>query len=204
MKYLRTLALCIGVVVLALALYANAHQVPGSSGWESDEFKPVLVLPFCGQGGNAATHWIGPQTATGVDITPGNATCDGYDSGTNAAGADNVPLGMSFAYEIQAMFCQLDSGTDDTLIMTIYDDTVAAPIGDCAITAAGGIETCYAINKVSVAAGSLLAIESLPFPDASCTAANVPHDCCTGSGAGSCADDNLSDQDFACWLFVQF
>jgi hypothetical protein len=138
-----------------------------------------MVIPFCGQGGNAANRYIGPATGIGVDVTPANATCDGYDAAA-VGDADEIPLGISIAYTVQGMACQLDSGTNDTVEMTLYDDTVEVPAITCIITAAGGIETCSVAATASIAAGSLLAIEADPD------------------------DDNLSAQDFYCLLFVSF
>jgi len=160
-----------GGTTTAICEYNGAAWVPTT--------KLTMAIPFCGQGGNGANQWIGPQTGIGVDVTVGNATCDGYDANT-AAGADAVPLTMSMAYTVRGMSCLLDSGTDDTVDMILYDDTAAVADVACVITAAGGIETCSVNATHAVGAGSLLAI--LADPD----------------------DDDLSAQDFYCMLFVEF
>ena len=76
------------------------------------------------------------------------------------------------------MVCQLNSGTDDTVVMTVYDDT-AATAATCTITAAGGVEKCNYRGGVLVAANSLLAIL-------------VDND-----------DDNLAAQDLYCEVEIE-
>ena len=175
----------LGLLSLLFALPVLADTAnprgPGGGGHRPEQHDPTLSLPFCGQGPNAGTNYVGPATGTGVDVTPGNATCDGYDN-AGAAGADNIPLGMAVAYRVVGMACQITNAAgDDTVDMTLYDDTVAVSSVTCTITAAGGTETCTVMGtNATVFAGSLLAIE-------------VDND-----------NDDMSADDVACWVFAKF
>ena len=169
---LKKLLSVLGVLIFASTSLA-ATNVRGGNAAEG-----VLVIPFCGQGGASATNrFIGPAIALGEELVPGNTACDGKDAAA-VGDADILPLGVDEAYIVRSMNCQLNSGTNDTVEMTLYDDT-AATSATCTITAAGGIEGCMWAGAVSIAEGSLLAIL-------------VDND-----------DDDLSAQDLLCHLNVE-
>ena len=163
------------LALLVVAGVASGVRVVGPS--SGMNLNLPMVIPFCGQGGGASTdRYIGPAISLGLALDASSAACDGLDESTVGA-ADEIPLGLTEAYVVQGMFCELNSGTDDTVVMTLYDDT-AATVVSCTITAAGGIETCFTNLDAAVAASSLLAIL-------------VDND-----------DDDLSAQDLFCHVFI--
>lgn len=155
----------------------DAYLMPQGAFRQELSVDSSKIIPFCGQGGDAATRYIGPVAAAGDDITPGGATCDGMDEAL-VADADELPWGDTTYYKVTRMQCQLTGGVDDTVDMTLYDDTVSVSALTCEITADGGTAVCSVHAEATLVAGSLLAIEAVPD------------------------DDNLSAADFSCALTV--
>jgi hypothetical protein len=151
---------------------------------DTDETTFVVqeAIEFCGQGQNTADGYFGPQTSRGTELVAGSATCDALDAAA-VGDADEIPFtNFQKAYTVNGMYCYVATGgTDDVITFALYDDTSKTAI-DCQITLDGGFEDCNhdRAEQVSVAAASLVAIEI----DA------------------TTADENLSDVDFHCTVFI--
>ena len=157
--------------------------IPGLS-IDADEttFQMMETIVFCGQGGNSADRFLGPSTARGMEAVAGNAACDALDSDT-AANADDIPwTNFQKGYTVNGMYCYVATGgTDDTITFTLYDDTVATDIS-CSIALDGSFKNCSddEAEREDITSASKMAV----MVDA------------------TAADEDLSDVDFHCSVFI--
>lgn len=170
----------LGILLGLLAVPAFGQNLKRGSGvgTELDSGMNSFTIRFCGQGPNATTEtFISPETgAEAGDYQPGGTNCDGQDD-TTIGNADEVPLGMTSAWRLDYMYCQMsDGGTDDVVTFQFYDDTSAVAAIVCTDTLSGsGNVNCtdVATKAVTIAAASVVAIGIVADTNDNCSACDV-------------------------------
>lgn len=136
---------------------------------------------FCGNGANATTAVYMPpvQVSTAADMTTyeyGAAGCDGLDNTTETSGDDYLEGNGALAAKVVGMACAISAaGTDDTYTFQLRDDAADVTGVTCDVTLDGAIQQCSVLldAPVTVAAGSLWAVESAADTDDDVSSADV-------------------------------
>lgn len=183
-------------------LMTNATSVADVDASGNAEFNSVTAdyptllyqqIRFCGNGNDGSTaHYMGPvpYDDTEADLMTGGAGCDALDDATIGNVDAAWPISPNLAFYPVSMVCSGictgASAANDTITLTLYDDTVAVSDMACSFTFAGDATAnqCTVTDEspTLVAAGSLLAIGV--------------------AGTDDVCDD--AGDDFECYLYVTF
>lgn len=151
------------------ALNSNFNAIDGLLPFGSQ----IFSLPFCGQNFNTTTGYIGPDVASffgRANALLGDATCDGYDSTTEAT-ADRPIKGTFPAFSVVGMLCTNNVDNASDIVITARSNLAnLSPSVTCTIVGTGTDQDCYTIVSgvpPIVASGATIATQVVTLEDLS-------------------------------------
>lgn len=160
---MKRVEIWVPLILAALLLLAFLMEPSEARDVKKGPFRqqPVYLVKFCGLGGNAADTFTPPtldlaQMAEPPFVGPASQACPG-DGAPTAAGAEQIPLGISEGYKALGMMCRVDQVFTEPVIATLMTDQVATRM-TCAINAASTVPSCISMKSVLVQPASKLSM----------------------------------------------